>query len=139
MRILWCAIVAAASAVPSSAALPPGYEDEMWCPPGSCLRRKEMPRGWTGPRTSFHECYITGAQEVSPDGPRGWGKLIGEAARKELVEKQWTQAVCGGEQDAGGEQQEPAALGPYLWALVAVAALIFVFAPGQQKGYQKLG
>jgi hypothetical protein len=25
-----------------SAALPPGYEDELYCPPGSCLQKKEV-------------------------------------------------------------------------------------------------
>jgi hypothetical protein len=26
----------------ASAALPPGYEDELFCPPGACLRKKEV-------------------------------------------------------------------------------------------------
>jgi len=26
----------------AAGALPPGYEDELFCPPGGCLRRKEV-------------------------------------------------------------------------------------------------
>lgn len=39
------------------AALPPGYEDELYCPPGFCMLDKKMPAGFCGPRTAFWECY----------------------------------------------------------------------------------
>mmetsp|Transcript_17132 Transcript_17132/g.27786 ORF Transcript_17132/g.27786 Transcript_17132/m.27786 type:complete len:149 (+) Transcript_17132:34-480(+) len=40
-----------------NAALPPGYEDEMWCPPGFCDRRIRHVGGFVGPASSFHECF----------------------------------------------------------------------------------
>ena len=42
---------------PSLAALPPGYEDEMWCPPGYCDRSIQYNNGFVGPNSAFHECY----------------------------------------------------------------------------------
>jgi hypothetical protein len=43
--------------VPVHAILPPGYEDEMWCPPGYCDRDIVYENGFAGPARIFHECY----------------------------------------------------------------------------------
>ena len=40
----------------AAAALPPGYEDELFCPPGACLKKKPAKPGLVGPRTLFWEC-----------------------------------------------------------------------------------
>lgn len=55
------------------AALPPGDEDELWCPKGCCLLRDPHHRsGYCGPRTQFYLCCDPSTNE--PKGhPRGWG------------------------------------------------------------------
>ena len=40
----------------ASAALPPGYEDVMHCPPGYC-RKYVNPQGMVGPTSGFNKCY----------------------------------------------------------------------------------
>eukprot|EP01045_Picozoa_sp_COSAG04_P018249 COSAG04_NODE_1675_length_5968_cov_2.264270_1_plen_216_part_10 len=37
-------------------ALPPGFDEELWCPPGACLDDKEVAQGFVGPRAAFHTC-----------------------------------------------------------------------------------
>ena len=41
---------------PSRAALPPGYEDRTFCPPGYCLGRRHPKPGSVGPKSLFWEC-----------------------------------------------------------------------------------
>mmetsp|Transcript_745 Transcript_745/g.1060 ORF Transcript_745/g.1060 Transcript_745/m.1060 type:complete len:164 (+) Transcript_745:85-576(+) len=75
------------------AALPPGYEDELYCPPGSCLRRKEMPAGWTGSRVAMHECVNDVSGEFVSK-PKGWGKNIDAAVKDELISNGHHSNVC---------------------------------------------
>jgi len=49
------------------AALPPGYEDEAWCPEGSCLRAKEITIGFSGPAHMFKECYDKESTAISEE------------------------------------------------------------------------
>ena len=37
-------------------ALPPGFDEELWCPPGACLDDREVAQGFVGPRAAFHTC-----------------------------------------------------------------------------------
>ena len=37
-------------------ALPPGFEDELYCPDGYCLKRKASPPNLVGPKAYFWEC-----------------------------------------------------------------------------------
>ena len=39
-------------------ALPPGFEDEMHCPPGYCDAQVAVPPGLAGPRRLFHTCKL---------------------------------------------------------------------------------
>ena len=39
---------------------PPGYEDAMWCPRGTCNMEVFNDLGAAGPSRFFHECYSTG-------------------------------------------------------------------------------
>ena len=56
------------------AALPPGYEDEIYCPEGFCLAdRANMKPGLTGPRTMFLECRN---QKRETRRPVGWGSKV---------------------------------------------------------------
>lgn len=48
-----CVLLFARSA---SAALPPGYEDVMHCPPGYCSKYVN-PQGMVGPTSAFNKCY----------------------------------------------------------------------------------
>mmetsp|Transcript_22030 Transcript_22030/g.49181 ORF Transcript_22030/g.49181 Transcript_22030/m.49181 type:complete len:297 (-) Transcript_22030:2277-3167(-) len=36
---------------------PPGYEDSIWCPPGTCDMKVTHDMGQAGPSRFFHECY----------------------------------------------------------------------------------
>jgi len=67
-----------------NAVLPPGNEDDMWCPPDSCEHSIDTPEGFVGPSSAFQGCYNvttksvdrgiwTGAlTEIAP--PEGWVK-----------------------------------------------------------------
>ena len=73
------------------ASLPPGYDEELWCPPSYCLRAKEQPSGWAGPRSSFNECVAAGGDTQHPVA---WGEKLGFDSRNRLVESRYTQTVC---------------------------------------------
>ena len=66
-------------------ALPPGYEDEAWCPPDHCIRATPQESGFLGPRSMFVECahietgeaaaaFWTGARVNAVPLP-GWVKV----------------------------------------------------------------
>ena len=68
----------------SASALPPGYEDEAWCPPDHCIRATPQEPGFVGPRSMFVECanvkcgetadeFWTGTRTDTPPPP-GWVK-----------------------------------------------------------------
>lgn len=40
----------------TNAALPPGYEDFMWCPPDNCRFDTNQPYGLVGPASTFNKC-----------------------------------------------------------------------------------
>eukprot|EP00548_Thalassiothrix_antarctica_P003797 CAMPEP_0194131598 /NCGR_PEP_ID=MMETSP0152-20130528/2344_1 /TAXON_ID=1049557 /ORGANISM="Thalassiothrix antarctica, Strain L6-D1" /LENGTH=144 /DNA_ID=CAMNT_0038826441 /DNA_START=59 /DNA_END=493 /DNA_ORIENTATION=+ len=53
--LLVAATIVALSIQLSSAELPPGYEDVMWCPEGYCDQAVKL--DLVGPKSSFHICY----------------------------------------------------------------------------------
>ena len=74
---------------PEDAALPPGYEDDIWCPPGYCDRPTALGQleggcytGCDGPKRALRECYDPVAREVADEvwtgyltpvvAPPGW-------------------------------------------------------------------
>ena len=79
-------IVIATLATVAFAALPPGYEDESWCPEGSCLRRKPKAEDIAGPKRIFYECYNPENGEIVNEvwtgfrsdtkAPAGWKSRI---------------------------------------------------------------
>ena len=76
-------------------ALPPGYEDELFCPPHMCLKHNPMPTGWSGPRAAFHICCneTSGATRA----PFPWGVRMSENAqrvREGLLERKFHQTWC---------------------------------------------
>ena len=101
MRVL----VALLGASCASAALPPGYDEELWCPKGSCLRPKEMPQGFTGPKAAFHECFAEGSGETRQ--PQAWGFKIAPEFRAKLVAGRHTMDRCGETQQPPSPQPAP--------------------------------
>ena len=77
----------------NDAALPPGFDEELYCPPGSCLRDKEQPAGWVGPKSSFHECYDEASEDTSD--PHAWGEQLGADVKTQLLRSGHTRWVCG--------------------------------------------
>ncbi len=60
-------LLAATSASSASAALPPGYEDRMFCPPGYCLGRRHPRGGAVGPKALFWECRAGDGSQQAAD------------------------------------------------------------------------
>jgi len=56
---------------PTHAALPPGHEDELYCPPDYCMRKKDIDEEMAGPLSGFVECVGPAGDvvEVTPWGP----------------------------------------------------------------------
>ena len=75
-------------------ALPPGNEEELYCPRDMCIKLKYPPNrlGWTGPRSMLYECCN------QPGGatqrPRGWGYNLDPGYRSELISEGWHTASC---------------------------------------------
>jgi hypothetical protein len=77
-------------AIASRAMLPPGYEDEIYCPDGMCLVRAPHPNGWSGPMTLYMNCMnILDHTTTTTIRPRGWGSLVDPSIKKELIDKGW--------------------------------------------------
>ena len=74
------------------AALPPGYEDELYCPADMCLKRREQPHGWCGPRTMFRECCDESTGRTH--APRAWGDKLPIEIKEELLGQGWHGAQC---------------------------------------------
>ena len=84
---LFCCLLSLATAV-----LPPGYEDELYCPSKCCLRRRKMQHGFAGPRSAFHECWCQ--QDGSIAKPKSWGAKIDPTVKEKLLEDKWHSGVC---------------------------------------------
>ena len=83
----------------AAGALPPGYEDEAWCPPGHCIRATPRPEGFAGPQSMFWECahietgeaaaaFWTGARVNAVPRP-GWVKV------KSFLDESFQTIDCG--------------------------------------------
>lgn len=96
MRLfLLCLLVLSACAV-----LPPGYEDELFCPSGSCLQRSRtrFGRGFSGSRVKLNECCdMRQPQTCIP--PKPWGKFLEQDRRDRLLKDGYHSEPC----EKGGE------------------------------------
>lgn len=83
----------------AAGALPPGYEDEAWCPPDHCIRATPRPEGFAGPHSMFWECahietgeaaaaFWTGARVNAVPRP-GWVKV------KSFLDESFQTIDCG--------------------------------------------
>lgn len=84
----WC-IMIVFMLCKTEAALPPGSEDELYCPVDMCLAPVHQPRGWSGPRTRFFKCVSVAPLTQSSTQPIGWGILKGEEFRTKLMQDGW--------------------------------------------------
>eukprot|EP00804_Cyclotella_cryptica_P008760 CCRYP_018467-RA/>CCRYP_018467-RA protein AED:0.04 eAED:0.09 QI:305/1/0.5/1/1/1/2/0/723 len=57
-------ILLVAAVIGANALLPPGYEDDMWCPPDNC-RFYTNPFGFVGAASSFNKCKDLASGEVT--------------------------------------------------------------------------
>ncbi|KAK3280701.1 hypothetical protein CYMTET_11471 [Cymbomonas tetramitiformis] len=95
----------------TDAALPPGYDTELLCPKDSCLRSKEVPRGFAGPKTSFWECFEESSGQTH--APATWGFRLPQERKDALLEQGYFPEVyCSGAEkpspnSAGGPDPPP--------------------------------
>ena len=64
-------------------ALPPGYEDVLFCPPLYCLQPKDFDHMMTGPRSMFYECV----HEEDDSEEARVGALCGELSHEQRIHK----------------------------------------------------
>lgn len=74
------------------AVLPPGYEDELFCPPQTCLASREVRPGLSGPRPMFYQCCneSTGVHIT----PKAWGNKLSLSYRESLINEGWHELEC---------------------------------------------
>ncbi len=73
-------------------ALPPGFEDEVFCPKGMCLREKSpLPKG-TGSKLMFLECFDK--KKNATYRPKAWGNRVDYEVKEFLLRDQWHQVEC---------------------------------------------
>lgn len=90
LRLLCAGLLALAQGC--LAALPSGYDEELYCPAGMCLRIKQQQPGFVGPRSQFHECFSASSGKTRL--PRAWGDKIAPESRAKLLESGHTETVC---------------------------------------------
>ena len=76
----------------AASVLPPGYEDELYCPSHMCLKWKEQPPGWSGPRAAFHECCDEGSGQIAR--PHAWGDKVAAEVKEDLIRDGWHTIEC---------------------------------------------
>ena len=77
------------------AVLPPGFEDEIYCPRAMCLRKRANSHHLyrTGPRTMFVECFDPVTKETRR--PRAWGNQLEKSYKDLLLREDWHTDRCG--------------------------------------------
>ena len=86
MKFLWFLLLAIQII---AGALPPGFEDELYCPPGMCLLHADHPRSWTGPKTKFWACSNPLTCESTQVQPRGWGNKVDISIKVQILHDGW--------------------------------------------------
>ena len=90
--MLACGILFLFGVLACESALPPGYQDEIYCPVDSCLRAKKMAVGWSGPQLSFRECWRGSDGMISR--PKAWGRKVDPQIKADLLSDGWHTAWC---------------------------------------------
>jgi hypothetical protein len=74
-------------------ALPPGFDEEVFCPDRMCIRKlPKLRRGLTGPKAMFLECFNPSTKETCR--PRVWGVKLEKEYRDSLVRDNWHSDKC---------------------------------------------
>ena len=68
--------------------LPPGHEDEIYCPSSHCLQRRIRKSGYCGSVTSFWYCCNANIK-ISP---QVWGNKLDTGIKDKLLNDGWTRA-----------------------------------------------
>ena len=86
---IFCVMLSVALSV-----LPPGFEDEIYCPGGMCLRkRSDNLHGYkTGARTMFVECFDKANNKTCR--PRAWGEKLDIEYKESLLKDHWHTGEC---------------------------------------------
>ena len=72
--------------------LPPGFEDEIYCPSGMCLRKRANVPYKTGARTMFVECFDKSSNKTCR--PRAWGEKLDTEYKDSLLKDNWHTDEC---------------------------------------------
>eukprot|EP00928_Gymnodinium_smaydae_P033245 TRINITY_DN23860_c0_g2_i1.p1 TRINITY_DN23860_c0_g2~~TRINITY_DN23860_c0_g2_i1.p1 ORF type:complete len:262 (+),score=54.23 TRINITY_DN23860_c0_g2_i1:162-947(+) len=89
----------------SWAALPPGWDDELFCPSNHCLREKRnLPLDFEGSRSLFFECAERGDERSSTQPPIPWGENYGQDAKQRLLAAGYHSESCSANEGATGEE-----------------------------------
>ena len=86
-----CLIWACALFLMTHAALPPGYDEEIYCPPTQCLAPKHQRPGYSGPKTAFLRCCSANEPDTKPEA---WGAKININFKNELLAKGYHTETC---------------------------------------------
>ncbi len=77
----------------AKAALPPGYEDELYCPVGNCLKvNPSHTSGWSGAQTEYYVCVPECDRTGNSNRPRGWGYLVDGRIKDAIIDSGWVLA-----------------------------------------------
>ncbi len=81
------------------AALPPGFDEEIYCPEKMCLQKRSSIkqnirrwRGITGPRAMFLECIDLVSKKTCR--PRVWGVKLDQEYKDSLLRGKWHMENC---------------------------------------------
>eukprot|EP01063_Lacrimia_lanifica_P031447 TRINITY_DN517_c0_g2_i7.p1 TRINITY_DN517_c0_g2~~TRINITY_DN517_c0_g2_i7.p1 ORF type:complete len:682 (+),score=72.69 TRINITY_DN517_c0_g2_i7:81-2126(+) len=73
--------------------LPPGFEDELYCPSGTCLRRRQDDEQlMVGPKASFYHCVDPAGAHV--EDPTSWGSKLDHSMKDALLGKGYHMKTC---------------------------------------------
>ena len=91
-------------------ALPPGYDEELFCPPSACLKAIHPPHrhGFSGQRSAFHECCDAATGQTAV--PHSWGVRVNASVRAQLVDSGWHTVQCAQQQGPCNFRQQMALL-----------------------------
>ena len=79
------------AAILAEAALPPGFDEELFCPPQTCLKGRIRPHGFCGAKSAFHECCNEATGETTV--PRSWGVRVALSVRESLIQNGWSNST----------------------------------------------
>ena len=94
------------------AALPPGFDEEIYCPDKMCLQRRSSMKPnnsnkWkrmTGPRAMFLECFDLVSKATCR--PRVWGVKLDQEYKDSLLRNKWHTEKCNNTAEVEEEEKD---------------------------------